>query len=110
MKVGDLVTSYWKGFYEIVKIERRWEYKLGETECYRRSHCLTEYDPETCGKEMRPTFFLTQRYTAEGKPVKGKVTRACDSSWCHLVENFIPNEIKRLEAIIENLKKIKYEQ
>lgn len=109
MKVGDLVTSYWKGFYEIVKIERRWENKDKTTPHGRSSYCFTEYDPETCGKEMRPLLFLTQRYTAEGTLIRGKAIRTCDSSYCHLAENYIPNEIKRLETIIENLKKIKYE-
>jgi len=109
MKVGDLVTSYWKGFYEIVKIERRWKNNGRTTEHGRRSYCFTEYDPVTCGEEMSPLLHIIQKYNEEGIPIKGKAVRFCDSYYCQLAEMFIPKKIEKLQTIIENLKQINHE-
>ena len=107
MKIGDLVTAYWKGYYEIINIKRRWERKQGETPYQKQAYCLTEYDPETCGIEMNPLYNLIQRYSAEGKPVKTSKIQTCDSGFCKLAKDFIPLEVNRLEVIINDLNNIK---
>lgn len=108
IKIGDLITTYWKGFYEVTRIERRWENKKGETYYERYANCLSVYDPETCGDEINPLYHFIQKYSSEGKPVKLKTIKSCDTQFCKLAKDFIPIETKRLQNIIDNLNNIKY--
>ena len=104
MKVGDLITTYFKGFYELVRIERRWEYRLGTTLYQKQANCKSIYDPETCGEEMSPLFYFKQKYSAEGKPVNIKTIKCCSASFCKPAQQFIKEEIVRLQTIMDNIK------
>ncbi len=106
MKVGDLVSAYWAGYYEIVKISRRWEKKDSKTFYERRACCITgeeNFNEDTCGVEMNPLLTLIQKFTKEGKPVVTKKERTCDSSFCKPAEEYIAEEIKKLTTVFEQL-------
>ena len=106
MKEGDLVTTYWAGFYEIINIRRRWEWKYGQSTYEKHAYCKEVYDENTCGIEMNPLFELKQIYSKEGKKVNSKQIKSCDSQFCELASIFIPKEIERLNIKIKNLNEI----
>jgi hypothetical protein len=88
IKVGDLVTSYTKGFSEVIKIEPR-------------------HATET------PLVHYNQKFTEDGKPFKNKTIRHCDSSYCRKANEVIPSminkkkkEIEMLTHILESLPKV----
>lgn len=108
IKIGDLTTAYWKGFYEVVDITRRWKNKHHADNWEQQAYCIRgTYDEANCGEEMNPLIHVIQRYSAEGKPIKSKKIRMCDSAFCKPADAFIKDEIQRLSEVIERLKKVK---
>lgn len=107
MEIGDLVTSYcWAGYYEVVKITRRWEKKDGETDYIRRACSITgeeNYSEDTCGAERNPLITVVQKFTKEGKPVVTKKEKTCDSDFCKPAEEHVIEEIKKLIAVLKQL-------
>jgi hypothetical protein len=63
IKVGDLVTSRWKGYFRVVDIQNT----NGRTHLYVR-----------------------QEYDTKGKPRKSKEIKFCDSSYCKLAKDVLP--------------------
>ena len=77
IKVGDLITAYNSGFFEVTDIE----YRL------------------RAGKTIAPTIFFTKRFNKDGAPSRD-IKDSCDASWCrHAGEAVLV-----LEENIANLK------
>jgi hypothetical protein len=104
MKIGDLVTSYWKGFYEIVKIERRWRNKTKEGEYYQQAYCIQGEHTEDCGEEMNSLIHVVQLYKEDGAAIKrSKTIRVCDSAFCKPAKEVISSFIEYHKKSIDNL-------
>jgi hypothetical protein len=97
MKEGDLITTYYAGFFRLEKIERRFY-----TEDY------IKYFPsfkDKLGEEYSPLYHFTQEYDSNGKPKKSK-QKSCDAQFCNLAEDFIKQEILDMEERKQNLEKL----
>ena len=99
MKEGDLITTYYKGFYRLKRIEKRY---------------LTQYDVDTytvykgrkVGEEYGALLYFIQEYTQEGNPVKTAKEKCCDIQFCKLASDYISEEIKNMrekEVIFKNI-------
>lgn len=91
MKEGDLITTYYKGFYRLKRIQKRY---------------LTQHDVDTysvykgrkAGEEYSPLYHFTQEYTDEGKPVKTAKERCCDALFCKLAVYYVSGEIEKMKT------------
>ena len=81
-KPGDLITGYYSGIFSFVKYEDRSD--QGST----------------------PLVFISKKYNAEGKPVKGKKVFRCDAPFCRKAEEFISNRLTEIEVEKANLSAI----
>ena len=81
MKDGDLVTSYWSGYYKIIKI----------------------IDREAPNKEL---VELEQIFDSKGVKLKKTKFKSCDISYCKPAKEHIQNEIMKLQNILNNLKEM----
>ena len=90
MKVGDLITTYNKGFFILEKIERRFF-----TEDDLRYHPTAV---KKVGEEYSPLFHYSQKYDLEGN-IKKSRQMSCDSSFCKPAEEYIKKEIERVEKL-----------
>lgn len=94
LKPGDIVTSYFKGVYEVIKAVPRYKSKRGY-------HYYEHEENENSVERVGDIVTLRQIYTGELKPYKGKVTRQCDSGYCSKVSGIALEQIKDLERKIE---------
>jgi hypothetical protein len=97
MKEGDLITTYYAGFFRLKKIERRF---------YTEE--LIKYYPskkDKLGEEYSPLYHFTQEYDSNGKPKKSK-QKACDAKFCNPAKDFIKQEILDMEKRKQNLEKL----
>lgn len=77
-KVGDIISAYHKGFWEITKIDKR--------------------------KGHRLILHYTQRYNSAGQIIAGKQEKKCYATFCLHAIPSITAEIQQLEAKITQLK------
>jgi hypothetical protein len=96
MKVGDLITTYYSGFFRLEKIERRFY-----TEDYIRHYTRLK---DKLGEEYSPLYYFTQEYDSNGRPKKSK-QKACDAQFCKPAKDFIEQEILDIEERKQNLEK-----
>lgn len=97
LKVGDYVTSYYKGIFVIEKIEKRFV-----TENWLKSGGFEKYK---LGDEYSPLVYLRKIYDSEGNKKKG--TLCLDISHCKLVSIYIENQtalVKKQMRFLEELK------
>lgn len=109
IKVGDLITAYWKGLYEVVKIERRWKNKtkVDQGEHWMCAYAIHEnYDDKTCGEELPPLVHVIQKYSSKGKPVKSTEIEVCSLEFCKPAKEFLRKELKHLREITSRLENI----
>ena len=109
IKVGDLVTSYWSGYFEVVKVTRRWENKTGATEYFRRAYNIQgieNYNEDTCGEEMQPLITVIKKFDKSGKIVVTKKEQTCDASYCKVAKEVILLEINKLKQTIKLLEDV----
>lgn len=109
IKVGDLVSAYWAGYYEVIKINRRWEKKDGKTLHERTAYSILgeeNFSEDTCGEEMNPLITVIQKFTKEGKPVVTKKEKICDSCFCKPAKEHIEEEIKKLVEVLKQLEDV----
>ena len=96
MKEGDLITTYYAGFFRLKRIERRF---------------YTEYDLQFTSKdkvlvaEYSPLYHFEQEYDSNGN-VKTSKEKACDSAFCKPAEEKIREEIGKVEKLKLILKTI----
>lgn len=106
IKVGDLVTAYWSGYFEVVKIMRRWEDKTKATEYYRTAYNIQgieNYNEDICGEEMQPLIVMLKRFDKSGKKVVSRKEQTCDATYCKDAEEILPLEIEKLKQSINLL-------
>jgi len=94
IKVGDLITTYWKGYFELVRIIPR--YKIDNL-----SFPIYEY--REGAKPYRPVFVFVQKYNSDGKPHESKVERECDARHCQLAQNYIKKELLKINQTCNRL-------
>ncbi len=99
IEIGDLITTYWKGFYQVTKIQKRWRNP------HNNIHSSYELTDE-CNQEMNPLIYFIMKYSDEGKPVKRNKEQCCDASFCKLSSEEIPKRIIKLKETISNLEKL----
>ena len=105
--IGEIVKAYWKGYFEVVAIRRRWENIAGSNDYQKFATAIMDtYDTSKCGKELNSLIVLKKRYKADGTPVNHKKTQTCDSSFCKPAKEFIEQEIKDLESSVKRLKEL----
>lgn len=80
LKPGDLITTYYKGYYEFVTMEER--------------------------KDNAPLYYFKLKYDSNGQPRMSKKLQCCDAAYCRLAKNFLEKEIEQRKTQIENLNKI----
>ena len=80
LKVGDLITTYYKGYYKFVGFQNR------HNEC-----------PIACFKRA---------YDLDGKPRKSKKIMECDAFWCRKASDKIKVEIEKRKNEIVALEKL----
>lgn len=97
MKEGDLITTYFKGYYRLDRIEKRFV-----------TEDLLRFDTHKgrLGEEYNPLFYFTQEFDSNGAPKKSK-QKWCDSGFCRLASESINEEIKELDKKKKQLLKIK---
>jgi hypothetical protein len=98
MKEGDLITTYYAGFFRLKRIERRF---YTEKDINTYSSCKDK----KIGEEYSPLFYFEQEYDSNGNPKKGKEKR-CDAEFCKLANEFIIEELQKLEERKAKLLKI----
>ena len=94
LKPGDIVTSYYKGVYEVINVQPIYKSKRGWV---YEEHEVNENSLERFGDLVT----VKQIYTGELKPYKGKVNRQCDSCFCSKISDIALEQIKDLERKIE---------
>ena len=80
IKVGDLIKTYHKGYFELSRIEEQ-----GATP---------------------PLFWYVPRYREDGTPLKTRTEKVCDASYCRLASDEIKSAIESHTLAISKLKKI----
>jgi hypothetical protein len=92
MEVGDLITTYYKGFFRLNKIERRF-YTQEDIDIY---YLLKG---KKAGEEYSPLYYFTQEYDSKGNPSKNPIQKWCDAQFCKLANEYITEELQKLEDI-----------
>lgn len=78
IKVGDIITTYNKGYWELVAIEPR----VGTT----------------------PLFHYKKSLKPDGTPTTGKAIEKCDASYCRKAQETIEIEIDKALKLLINLR------
>ena len=94
MKEGDIIKTYYAGYFILDKIEKRFK-----TEADEKYNYLKDLE---VGEEYSPLFHFTQIYDENLN--KRTSSRACDAQFCEPAGVAILEEILKLEAKIIKLK------
>lgn len=81
MKIGDIITCYWKGYYLLVEIKDR-------------------------GIDNSPLFSFTKVADFNGKLCKSKKIMQCDGAYCKLAFEHMKALIEKKKTEIVNLEKL----
>jgi hypothetical protein len=98
MKEGDLITTYYEGFFRLKRIKRRF---ITQDDINR----YTSYKDKKVGEEYSPLYYFTQEYDSNGNIKKSK-EKSCDASFCELADSYIIDELQKLEQRKEQLLKL----
>lgn len=74
IKVGDIITTYHKGYWRLTKIERRF---LVESDLR-----FGVYKDGKVGDEYSPLYHYELVMDANGKKPKSKRVKSCDAAYC----------------------------
>jgi hypothetical protein len=80
LKEGDLITTYWKGYYAFIRFEER--------------------------PNMTPKAFFKKAYRTNGIPCKSKKILQCDAYHCRKAVAHIRDQIMQKKQEIMDLEKI----
>jgi len=92
IKVGDLVTAYWKGYFRVVTVRKVYKPIIANN---RHQFFVPEGDPNA-GEYYASLVDIVQEYDSHGNPRKSKNTQTCDSSFCKLAIDVLPVVCKDL--------------
>lgn len=90
MKVGDLITTYYKGFFILERIEQRF---VTEDDLKRYPTVFKKV-----GDEYSPLFHFSQKYDLNGN-IKKTRQMSCDSSFCKPAIDYVVKEVERVEKL-----------
>lgn len=77
---GDLITTYFKGYFEFVRYEPR--------------------------ENDTPLVFFRKRFNQHGKAINGVNEECCDGSYCQKAKERLVEEIQRLKTDIQQLEQV----
>ena len=100
IKVGDIITTYYKGFFKLQRIEQKFM-----TEELRR---YGPYKDVEVGAWYGSMFHFTQVADVDGKPKVSKVLKQCDSAHCRLAIPQLTERIELLSTLLFNIHNGKY--
>lgn len=104
--IGQKITTYYAGYFEVTRIERRWLNKTKDTEYAQRAYNIRGEYTDECGEEILPLIYFKQLYDAKGNPKKSK-EKGCDMSYCKPAVETINAEIQSLQEMINKLSNLK---
>lgn len=78
---GDLITTYYNGFYEF------------------------EYSQDR-GPNSTPLYYFRLKYDAKGNPRNSKKIKSCDAGYCRRANETINRMIEEHQRCIDNLRRI----
>lgn len=90
MKEGDLITTYYEGFFILKRIERRYATKA-DVKQFPNAY-------KEVGKEYSPLYYFTQKYDKNGNPKTSK-EKVCDAQFCKPAKEKIEEELLRVEKL-----------
>lgn len=96
IKVGDLVTAAWSGYYKIISIQRR----------FYEGYIIPK--GKNVGDEYSPLVTLIKKYREDGMPVTSKIEQRCDACYCVPMNIDIDNQIDKMQIVIERLTRLKH--
>ena len=88
IKIGDLITSYHKGFHEIIAFDCRLDMSYSGT---KRLHIIVDYK---------------SKFNFQGERKNGKVILNCDLSYIETTKDYVERETLRLKNIITKLENL----
>lgn len=83
IQIGELITTYYKGYYELVDIEER--------------------------EGNSPIFHFVMKFNSKGKKVKSNIRHSCCSGFCRKAIEKLRQSIAKKQKELEDLTKIHYE-
>ena len=98
MSPGDIITTYFKGYYRLESIQRRY---LTQDDLKYQA-----YKDKKAGDEYSPLFHFVQVADGTGKPKKSKALKTCDAAFCEPALLVIISQINSLEQQIERLREL----
>lgn len=104
--IGQKITTYYAGYFEVTRIERRWKNKTKDTEYAQRAYCISSEHTDECGEEVNPIIHFKQLYDAKGNPKKSK-EKGCDMSYCKPAVETLNAEIQSLQEMLNKLSNLK---
>lgn len=102
MKVGDIITTYYSGFYKLTRIERRFYTERDITQ-------YSVYKDKKVGDEYSPMFYFVKMADAKGVKCKPAKEKGCDAVFCRLAVDSIKEQVQELNNLISNLEKLSKE-
>ena len=99
-KIGDIITTYHKGYWRLVEIQQRYYNPEKKEYSTKRKKGFVEYSP---------IFIYDQILTASFEKPKNKIPirKECDARWCHkLTPELIEAMIKDIQKKAEILKSL----
>ena len=90
MKEGDLITTYYEGFFILNRIEKRY---ATEADVKQFPNTYKEV-----GKEYSPLYYFKQKYDKNGNPKVSK-EKVCDAEFCKPAIERIVEEVLRVEKL-----------
>jgi len=90
MKEGDLIATYYEGYFILDRIEKRY---ATERDVKSYPNIYTEV-----GQEYSPLYYFTQKFDKDGNPKKSK-QKVCDEHFCKPAEEKIKQETIRVDKL-----------
>ncbi len=97
MKEGDLITTYYKGYFRLKRIERRFTTQQDINSRLNSGRSL--------GEEYSPLFHFEQEFDSNGDVKKSK-EKACDAQFCQLASEAIKTELEEMLTRRYNLERL----
>jgi hypothetical protein len=87
-KLGDIITTYHKGYWKLIEIQRRFYTKNENADYLKRIN-------KKIGDEYSPIFVYEQVLTAafETPNRKKPLRKECDAQWCRKLTTEVINEM-----------------
>jgi hypothetical protein len=98
MQVGDLITTYHKGFWELETIEVR---RITQ----RDIDYYSSYANKILGDEYSPLFHYKKIFDEKGNLAKTKIVNRCDASFCNHAKQHVDKLLTEVNKLQETFNK-----